>query len=126
MVFPLLGGSGIGALRCMNDNETNLGLIIGMDVDQSAMSSRLPFSMIIKTGEIVHRYLDEWLQGKEWPKHRTLGMSEGGTEVMLHPSFYQRKILTLGYYADPETFVKRYNEYWDEAVRKEEERENNS
>lgn len=119
MVFPLLGGSGIGALRCMNDNETNLGLIIGMDVDQSTMSTRVPFSLLVKTGEVVHRYLDDWLVGKEWPKHRELGMSEGVADAILHPVFYEREILTLGYYSDPETFLRHYDEYREEAIRKE-------
>lgn len=121
MVFPLLGGSGVGVLRCMNDNETNLGLMVGMDVDQSAMSSRVPFSLVVKTGEVVHHYLDDWLAGKEWPKHHELGMSEGGADVILHPVFYKRRILTLDYYSDPETFVRHYDEYRDEAIRKEKE-----
>ena len=119
MVFPLLGGSGLGVLRCMNDEESNLGLLIGMDVDQSAMSSRVPFSLLVKTGDVVHRYLDDWLAGREWPKHQTLGMGEGGADVMLHSSFYERHPLVLNSYSDPETFVKRYNEYKDEAIRKE-------
>lgn len=121
IVFPLLGGSGIGALRCMNDNETNLGLIIGMDVDQSTISPRVPFSMVVKTGEVVHRYLDDWLAGKEWPKHHELGLSEGGADAILHPVFYERRILTLDYYSDPETFVRHYDEYREEAIRKEKE-----
>lgn len=124
MVFPLLGGSGIGVIRCMNDNETNLGLIIGMDVDQSAMSPRVPFSLVVKTGEVIHRYLDDWLAGKEWPKHHKVSMSEGGADVILHPEFYERQVLTLGYYSDPNTFANRYYEYRDEAIRKEEEHEN--
>lgn len=119
IVFPLLGGSGLGVLRCMNDEEANLGLIIGMDVDQSAFSPRVPFSMVVKTGDVVHRYLDDWLSGKEWPKHQTLGMLDGGTDVLLHPSFYERNPLVLDSYKDPETFAKRFGEYKEEAIRKE-------
>ena len=65
MIFPLLGGSGIGVLRAMNDEEANLGLVIGMDVDQSAFSSRVPFSMVIQIGEVLHRYLDAWIAGRQ-------------------------------------------------------------
>jgi basic membrane lipoprotein Med (substrate-binding protein (PBP1-ABC) superfamily) len=125
MVFPLLGGSGLGVLRCMNDEESNLGLIIGMDVNQSAFSPRVPFSLIVKTGDVVHRYLDDWLAGREWPKHQTLGMGEGGCDVMLHPSFYTHNILRHSSYEDPETFVNRYNEFKEEAIRKEDGYENN-
>lgn len=121
MVFPLLGGSGIGVLQCMNDDESNLGLVIGMDVDQSAICSRIPFSMLVQTGNVVHRYLDEWLQGKDWPKHQTIGMDEGGADVMLHPSFYQHDIALDDSYRDPGTFVRLYNQYRDEAIRKEKE-----
>lgn len=123
MVFPLLGGSGLGVLRRMNDEEANLGLIIGMDVDQSAFSPRVPFSLLVKTGDVVHRYLDDWLAGKEWPRHQTLGMRDGGTDVMLHPQFYKRNPLVLNSYRDSDTFVNRYNAYREEAIRKEEEHE---
>lgn len=119
MVFPLLGGSGIGSLRCMNDDDVNLGLIIGMDVDQSAVSPRVPFSMVINIGEALRRYLDDWLEGKPWPKHQTLGLGEGGTDVILSPTFYQTKKLMLESYSNPNTFIERYNAYKDEAIRKE-------
>ena len=120
MVFPLLGGSGIGVLRCMNDEEANLGLIIGMDVDQSAFCSRVPFSMIVRTGDVLHRYLDEWLQGVDWPKSKTLGMKDGGADIMLHPLFYTDNVPVDDRYRDPDTFVNLYNEFKEEAIRKEE------
>lgn len=119
MVFPLLGGSAIGVLRAMNDEEANLGLVIGMDVDQSALSSRVPFSMVVYIGDVLHRYLDDWLLGREWPASCTLGMAEGGTDVMLHPSFYQEGVPMDNRYRDPETFKRLYEKYKEEAIREE-------
>lgn len=123
MVFPLLGGSGVGVLRAMNDEETNLGLIIGMDVDQSALSPRVPFSMVVHTGEVLHRYLDDWLKGVEWPATSKMGLANGGVDIMLHPSFYENNVPMDDRYRDPQTFRRLYDQYRDEAVRKEEEHE---
>lgn len=123
MVFPLLGGSGIGVLRAMNDEEANLGLIIGMDVDQSALSSRVPFSLVVHTGEVLHRYLDDWLRGVEWPATSKAGLADGGTDIMLHPSFYENNVPMDDRYRDPQTFRRLYDRYRDEAVKKEEEHE---
>ena len=119
MVFPRLGGSAIGVLRAMNDKEANLGLVIGMDVDQSALSSRVPFSMVVYIGDVLHRYLDDWLLGREWPASCTLGMAEGGTDVMLHPSFYQEGVPMDNRYRDPETFKRLYEQYKEEAMNNE-------
>lgn len=120
MVFPLLGGSGIGVLRAMNDEEANLGLVIGSDVDQSVLCSRVPFSMIIQIGEVLHRYLDDWKAGREWPSHQRLGMNEGGADLMLHPSFYTNNPALDDRYRDPETFQRLYDMYKEEAMKKEE------
>ena len=119
MVFPLLGGSAIGVLRAMNDEEANFGLAIGMDVDQSAFSTRVPFSMIVHTGDVLHQYLDDWLEGREWPASCTLGMAEGGADVMLHPSFYLNNPPSDDRYRDSETFKLLYEQYKEEAMRKE-------
>ncbi len=125
MVFPLLGGSDIGVLRAMNDEQNNLGLVIGMDVDQSALSPRVPFSMIIQTGQVLHDYLKDWLSGRDWPASRTLDMSQGAALIMLHPSFYRHNTLMDYEYRDPDTFLNLYNRFIDEAVSKEQEYENN-
>ena len=125
MVFPLLGGSDIGVLRAMNDEQNNLGLVIGMDVDQSALSPRVPFSMIIQTGQVLHDYLKDWLSGRDWPASRTLDMSQGAAQIMLHPSFYRHNTLMDYEYRDPDTFLNLYNRFIDEAVSKEQEYENN-
>lgn len=121
MVFPILGGSNFGVLRAMNDEEANLGLVIGMDVDQSIVSSRVPFSMVVHIGDVVHRYLDDWIAGRDWLPTCTVDMAEGGAEVLLHPSFYQRGTLMSDLYADPDTFWRLYEQYKDEAIRKENE-----
>lgn len=120
MIFPLLGGSAIGVLRAMNDVEDNYGLVIGMDVDQSALSTRVPFSMVVHTGDVLHRYLDDWLADREWPASCTLGMAEGGADVMLHPSFYQKDVPMDDRYRDPETFKRLYEQYKEEAMNGEE------
>ena len=125
MIFPLLGGSDIGVLRAMNDEQNNLGLVIGMDVNKSAFSPRVPFSMVIETGQILHDYLMDWLRGRDWPACRIIGMSEGGAQIVLHHSFYRISTLTDDEYRDPKTFQNLYDRFIDEALIKEQEYENN-
>jgi hypothetical protein len=96
-----------------------------MDVDQSALSPRVPFSMIIQTGQVLHDYLKDWLSGRDWPAIRTLDMSQGAAQIMLHPSFNRHNTLMDYEYRDPDTFLNLYNRFIDEAVSKEQEYENN-
>ena len=124
MIFPLLGGSEAGVLRYLNDNEFTTALMVGMDVDQTGQSSRIPFSVVIRIGDVLKQYLNDWLAGREWPARQRLGMKDGATDIVVTPRFKQHLTIWDNRYNDPDTFPRLYNQYKEEAIRKEEEHEN--
>jgi basic membrane lipoprotein Med (substrate-binding protein (PBP1-ABC) superfamily) len=124
MIFPLLGGSESGVMRYLNDDIFTMALMVGMDVDQTGQSSRIPFSVVIRIGDVIRRYLDEWHNGHEWPGHQRLGISDGAADIVITPDFNRYLNIWDERYADPETFQNLYRQYKDEAIKKESEYEN--
>lgn len=124
MIFPLLGGSEAGVLRYLNDNEFSMALIVGMDVDQTGQSSRIPFSVVIRIGDVLKQYLADWLAGREWPARQRLGMKDGAADIVVTPRFTQHLNIWDARYGDPDTFLRLYNQYKEEAMRKEDTYEN--
>lgn len=125
MIFPLLGGSEAGVLRYLNDNEFTTALMVGMDVNQTGLSSRIPFSVVIRIGDVLKQCLADWLAGREWPARQRLGMRDGAADIVITPRFAQHLTIWDNRYNDPDTFQRLYNQYKEEAIRKEEEHGNN-
>ena len=119
MIFPLLGGSGMGIIKYLNSDYFAQALLIGMDVDQSGQSTRIPFSMVIRIGDAVKQYLDEWMIGKEWPATQRLGLSEGMTDIVITPNFVDHLSVWDERYEDNDTFLNLYNQYYEQAKKKE-------
>ena len=119
MIFPLLGGSEAGVLRYLNDNEFTTALMVGMDVDQTGQSPRIPFSVIIRIGDVLKQYLNDWLAGREWPAIQHLGMKDGAADIVITPNFVQHLNIWDNRYSDPDTFQRLYEKYKDEAMEKE-------
>ncbi len=107
-IFPLLGGAIKGARRAMIDYSRLGHFMIGMDVDQSGVLPTVPFTLTIAIKDIVVRYLEEWITGKEWPRFRSLGLGDGATAIVFNKNF-----------GDTKNFETRHDEYYDEAVREE-------
>ena len=124
LIFPLLGGSETGVLRYLNDNEFMAALMVGMDVDQTGQSSRIPFSVVIRIGDVLKQYLADWLAGREWPARQRLGMRDGAADIVITPRFRLHLNIWDDRYNDPDTFQLLYEKYKDEAVRKEDTYEN--
>lgn len=120
IIFPLLGGSEAGVLRFINDEEYTLALMIGMDVNRAGQSSRIPFSVVIRIGDVLKQYLENWLGGQEWPAHQRLGMKDGVADIAITPNFSEHLLLyeDRGYRV-PDWFKWRYNDYKAEAEEKE-------
>lgn len=125
MIFPLLGGSEAGVLRFLNDNEFTSSLMIGMDIDQTGQSSRIPFSVVIRIGDVLNRYLNDWLSGQEWPAGQKLGMKDGAADIVITTHFFDNLIVFDQRYEDPDTFQHLYEQHKDEAIKKEIEYERN-
>jgi len=120
MIFPLIGGSEAGVLRYLNDDEFTTALMVGMDVDQTGLSSRIPFSVVIRIGDVLRQYLADWLAGREWPQRQRFGMKDGAADIVVTPHFSQHLIIMDDRYSEPDTFQRLYEKYKEEAIRKEE------
>ncbi len=120
MIFPLLGGSQAGILRYLNDDEFSAALMAGMDVDQTGQSSRIPFSVVIRIGDVLNQYLTDWSAGREWPACQRLGMKDGAADIVITPRFKDHLVVWDNRYADPDTFQNLYDRYKEEAIAKEE------
>lgn len=123
MIFPLLGGSVMGIIDFMNNDTFTAPLMVGMDVDQKGQSSRIPFSMVIRIGEVLKQYLTDWQTGKEWPATRRFRLAEGAADIVITPHFTEHLDIWDERYEDEDTFLKLYEAYYEEAVRKEAEYE---
>lgn len=120
LIFPVLGGSEAGVLRFLNDDEFTAALMVGMDVDQTGQSSRIPFSVVIRIGDVMKRYLEDWSAGREWPACQRLGMKDGAADIVITPHFREHLAVWDNRYASPDTFQRLYDQYREEAVAKEE------
>ncbi len=123
MIFPLLGGSVTGVVSCLNSDEFCTALMVGMDVDQGRQGSRIPFSLVVRIGDTLKQYLDEWRTGKDWPATRRLGLADGMVDITLTSNFWKNLIIYDERYDEEDTFLNLYNSYREEAIRKEAEYE---
>lgn len=107
-IFPLLGGAIKGVRRALIDYPNTGHFMIGMDVDQSGVLPKVPFTLVIDIKGIVIRYLEEWALGKDWPRFRSFGLGDGAASIVFNKNF-----------DDTKEFEDRYEKYYDEAVREE-------
>ena len=118
-IFPLLRGAQTGVTRYLNDNALTNALMVGMEVNMSGMSSRIPFSIVIHIGGIVNECLLEWQAGIEWPQTIRFGLEEGMADVEIAPHFRKHICVYDDRYDQSDTFSRLYEQYLDEAVRAE-------
>ena len=124
-VFPLAGGSNIGIYKYSRETSFYLPLVVGMDADQSMQSSRIPFSMVIHINKVVEQYLTDWLNGIPLEKHQIFGLESEMIDISLSPVFYQNMEIWEDYYADDNYWKTAYQNYKEEAIRKEKAYEKN-
>lgn len=120
-IFPLAGGSNNGIYKYTREAALSLLLVAGMDVDCSAYSKRVPFSVIINIKGAVSNYLNDWIDGKELADRATLTLADGMAGIQISDTFYKTLDIWEEYYEDEDYWQKLYEEYKDEAIRKEEE-----
>lgn len=119
MIFPLLGGSGMGIIKYLNSDDLTQALLVGMDVDQAGQSARIPFSMVIRIGDAVKQYLNEWVSGEDWPVTQRLGLNEGMTDITITSNFVDNLNIWDERYEDNDAFLNLYKQYYEQAKNKE-------
>ncbi len=86
-VVPICGGSGrliSYLMELLTDSE-----IMGVDVRLDASISNI--SVLKHIDRAVEQCIGQWLSPQGMPKHQTFGLSQGYTEVVIHPhtAFYK-------------------------------------
>lgn len=118
-IFPLLRGSQTGVIRYLNDNPLTKQLMVGVEVNMSGQSSRIPFSVVIHIGRVAYSCLMEWHSGIEWPQARRFGLEDGMADVEVAPHFRKHICVWDERYDQADTFSRLYEQYFDEAMRAE-------
>lgn len=119
-IFPLAGGSNNGMYKATREEEFNMNLIAGMDVDCSYYSTRVPFSVIFNIRKVVHSILYEWINGNKLQAHYTFDLSnEDIVYISFCESFFDNLIAWDDYYFDPLYWIEMCDKYKAMAIEKE-------
>lgn len=110
MIVPVCGGAAMSFHR-MADSVTQF---LFMGVDAKKTSAECPYSAVKHIDRAVEVTIGQWLSAEGMPKHQSLGMADGYTEVLIHPV----NGLFVSWYKNvpPEETLRAIHE---EAVRKE-------
>ena len=80
-LVPVCGG----AARTFNRIIETLGMYDYIGVDTISISTHCHFSVVKHIDRAVSRSIGQWLSDEGMPKHQTLGLADGYTEVIIHP-----------------------------------------
>ena len=86
-----------------------------MGINNPQTSIYSPCSVVKHIDRAVIKCIGQWLSAESMPKHQTLGLSSGYTEVVLHPYSNFSKTTVQKYLTDAVM-----NEIHQKAIRKEE------
>ena len=115
MVIPVCGGSS-AVFRRLAEHISSSYEVMG--IDKVNMSTCCSYSAVKHTDDVVEHCIGQWLSAKGMPKHQSLGLADGYTELVFHPA---NTSLWDKYDADvPEDLRRAIHE---EAIRKEAEYE---
>jgi basic membrane protein A len=120
-IYPLAGGSNSGMYKATREEEFNMKLIAGIDVDCYSYSTRVPFSVIFNIRRVVHFLLDEWIGGNELQNHYSFDLSDDDiVYIAFSESFFDNLVAWDHYYSDPYYWPQRFERYREIAIEMEE------
>ena len=114
MIIPVCGGSS-AVFRRLVENISSYAV---MGIDKVNMSTSCSYSAVKHTDDVVEHCIGQWLSAEGLPKHQSLGLADGYTELVFHPANTSMWILYDS--AVPEDVRQTIHE---EAIRKEAEYE---
>ena len=121
-IIPVCGGASNTFARLINSTLEDV-MIAGIDIYYDNYFSS--YSIVKHIDRAVAGSIEQWLTDGAMPKHRSLGLAEDYTEVMLNPVNSIYIWVPVGYEGDtqPTLTAEMKQEMHEEAVRKEEEHE---
>lgn len=118
-IYPLAGGSNNGVYKYTREVLFTELLVAGMDVDCSAYSIRVPFSVIIDIKKVTADYLSDWINGNEMPDKKTYSLEDGIANIKMNDTFIKYLDIWEDYYFEENYWIDMYNKYKSEAIGKE-------
>lgn len=88
-IFPVAGGSNSGIYRYTRE-ISDAPFLAGMDVDQSALSTRITGSVVKLFDKVIDDYFTSWLQEGEFPDAMIYGLESGYVDWKLSPLYEER------------------------------------
>ena len=82
MIVPVCGGSNAVFRRLAE----NIFSYLVMGVDKVNMSTCCSYSAVKHSDDVVEQCIRQWLSTEGMPKHQSLGLADGVTEMVLHPA----------------------------------------
>lgn len=110
LIVPICGGSAATFARMAN--LTGNYTYMGIDCAQQSLYSE--FSTVKHIDRAIVKCIGQWLSPEGMPKHQTLGLSSGFTEVVLHPHTDEAKTAVQKWLTDDAMRTIR-----EQAIRKE-------
>lgn len=115
-IYPLAGGSNNGVFRYTRENPFTSMLVVGMDIDCSGLSSRVPFSVVIPIAEALTSVLIDWYEDKMDPRDLVFHFGEEyGAKIMINESFLSNVWIWEDYYDDPDYWKNQMSKYSEDA-----------
>lgn len=88
-IFPVAGGSNTGIYRYSRE-FAECPFLAGMDVDQSAFSSKITGSVVKRFDRLVEEYFSEWLATGSMPSTQTYGLGSGYVDWEIAPRYREK------------------------------------
>ena len=82
MIVPVCGGGG-ATFRRLAENTILSFKVMGMD--RVVLSTCSLYTAVKHSDNAVEHCIDQWLSAEGMPKHQTLGLADGFTEMEFHP-----------------------------------------
>ena len=83
MVIPVCGGSS-AVFRRLAENISSSYEVMG--IDKVNMSTCCSYSAVKHSDNVVEHCISQWLSAEGMPKHQSLGLADGFTEMVFHPA----------------------------------------
>lgn len=85
-IFPVAGGSNGGIYRYLREFPGEV-FTAGMDIDQSALCSKITGSVVKHIDVLIHSYVTQWLDSKTMPRQTLYGLESGYVDWELAPDY---------------------------------------
>ena len=82
MIVPVCGGSS-AVFRRLAENISSYEV---MGIDKVNVSTSCSFSAVKHADDVVEHCIQQWLSAEGLPKHQSLGLADGYTELVFHPA----------------------------------------